>query len=316
MSASYRTPFICGLTLGVGLLAAGCMGTPGAPQSTTPGSLATMTPAPNEPASDAPSVSPTSLIGAPDLAGRFDVGGHELYIECRGTSGPVVVLETGTGSPGGTWLLSDFVAFLDRPSRRCVYDRANLGASDKVKGPRTSATAAEELHALLGAAGLPGPYVLVGRSFGGYNVRLFAAMYPAEVAALVLVETLTPEFHAGMKELLDPSQWASEVAFINYVEFPLDIFASGPLVAAARLPAVPLLVVSGTKWHGGNEPWPHGWPAAALDALWLEGQEALAASVPNGTLVVYAGGDHSLFISQPERLAGDINTFVASVLDP
>ena len=260
----------------------------------------------------APSLASTPDVGVPDLAGKFDVGGHSLYIECRGTSGPVMVLETGSGSPGATWLRSPFITLLDNRYRRCIFDRANLGRSDEVKDDRTSATAATELHALLEAAGLPGPYVLVGRSFGGYNVRLFASMFPEDVASLVLVETLTPEFHAGMEDLLDPMQWASETSFNRQVEFPLDIMASGPLVAAAKLPDVPLLVIAATESHTGDEAWPEGWPAPALNALWMEGQEHLAASVPGGRLVVFEGSHHNLFLTEPRRLADEINAFLAT----
>jgi pimeloyl-ACP methyl ester carboxylesterase len=253
----------------------------------------------------------TPAVGSPDLEGRFDVGGYSLAIECRGTSGPVMLLETGSGSPGMTWLRSEFITLLDNRYRRCIYDRANIGESDDVDGPRTSATAARDLHALLVAAGLPGPYVLVGRSFGGYNVRLLASMYPGDVSHLVLVETLTPEFHAGMKDLLEPMQWASEASFNQQVEWPLDIIASGPLVAAAELPRIPLLVIAATESHTGDEAWPDGWPADRLNDLWAEAQEDLAASVPGGRLVVFEGSDHNLFLNEPERLAAEINVFLA-----
>lgn len=251
----------------------------------------------------------------PDLVGKFDVGGHSLYLECRGLSGPVILFDAGSGSDSATWNRSrkDFIGLIDSRYRRCLYDRANLGKSDDVAGPRTSATAAEEMHALLGAAGLPAPYVLVGRSFGGYNVRLFAAAYASEVRALVLVETLTPEFLKGMESLLTPEQWAEEATSFESIERPLDEIASGPLVAAAPLPDVPLLVIAGTKWHLGNEPWPSEWPGPQLDALWDQAQQDLGAAVPRGKTVVFQGGDHSLHFSQPERLAKEINDFLASL---
>ena len=251
----------------------------------------------------------------PDLAGLFDVGGHSLYLECRGTSGPVILFDAGSGSDGATWHRSrkDFIGLVDPTYRRCTYDRANLGGSGSVAGPRTSATAAQEMHSLLRAADLPPPYVLVGRSFGGYNVRLFAAAYPSETKALVLVETLTPEFQDGVKSLLTPEQWAEEARSFDALEPPMDELASGPLVAAAVIPDVPLLVVAGTKWHAGNAPWPADWPGADLDDRWAKAQANLAASVPRGKLVVFEGGDHSLHFSQPERLADEINAFLAAL---
>jgi pimeloyl-ACP methyl ester carboxylesterase len=248
----------------------------------------------------------------PDLAGLFDVGGHSLYLECFGTSGPVVLFDAGSGSAGDTWKRSrkGFIGLVDNDYRRCLYDRANLGRSDRVPGHRTSATAAEELHTLLHTAGLEPPYVLVGRSFGGYNIRLFAAAFPAEVRSLILIETLTPRFHDGMRALLTPAQWAIEVEGLQATEAPLDIIGSTPLVAAAALPDVPLLVIAGTKWHSGNAPWPADWPGPQLDALWDQAQLELGASVPRGRTVVFEGGDHSLHFSQPQRLADEINAFL------
>jgi pimeloyl-ACP methyl ester carboxylesterase len=251
----------------------------------------------------------------PDLAGRFDVGGHSLYLECFGTTGTVVVFDAGSGSAGDTWKRSrkGFISLVDNDYRRCLYDRANLGRSDRVPGHRTSATAAEELHTLLHTAGLAPPYILVGRSFGGYNVRLFAAAYPAEVRSLILIETLTPRFHDGMRALLTPEQWAIEVDGVQATEPPLDIIGSTPMVDAAVLPDVPLLVIAGTKWHSGNAPWPAGWPGPQLDALWDLAQQELGASVPRGRIVVFEGGDHSLHFSQPQRLADEINAFLLEV---
>ncbi len=251
----------------------------------------------------------------PDFAGLVDIGTHALYLECYGTSGPVIVFDAGSGGTNSLWKLSPkgFLGLVDNRYRRCIYDRTNLGQSDTVAGPRTSATAAAELHALLLAADLAAPWILVGRSFGGYNVRLFAAAYPAEVTALVLIETLTPEFHAGFEQLVTPAQWEFEKSSLNATERPLDIIASSDLVAAASLPDVPLLVIAGTKWHSGNVPWPSELPGADLDALWHQAQIDLAASVPRGRLVVFEGGDHALQVSQPERLAKEINVFLAGV---
>ena len=251
----------------------------------------------------------------PDLAGLFDIGGYSLYLECRGTGGPAVLFDAGSGSDSTTWNRSrkDFIGLVDNTFRRCIYDRANLGESDRVAGLRTSATAADDLHRLLRAAALEPPYVLVGRSFGGYNVRMFAATYPSDVRALELVETLTPEFQVGMLSLLTPEQAAQEIESFQDIEPPMDEVASERLVAAAELPDVPMLVIAGTKWHSGNAPWPPDWPGPALDALWDGAQRDLAASVPRGRLVVFEGGDHSLHFSAPERLANEINDFLAAL---
>ena len=77
-------------------------------------------------------------------------------------------------------------------SRAVSYDRAGHGWSDATSEPRTARQIAKELHALLNAAGVPGPYVLVGHSFGGYVVRAFADLYRHDVVGMVLVDSIHP----------------------------------------------------------------------------------------------------------------------------
>ncbi|MEJ7608079.1 MAG: alpha/beta fold hydrolase, partial [Bryobacteraceae bacterium] len=79
---------------------------------------------------------------------------------------------------------------LRRQTRVCAYDRAGYGWSSASAVPRTSAAIANELERCLRKSGLQPPYILVGHSFGGFNVRQFAGMYPEQAAALVLIESL------------------------------------------------------------------------------------------------------------------------------
>jgi pimeloyl-ACP methyl ester carboxylesterase len=97
-----------------------------------------------------------------------------------------VILESGSGVPALGWLkVQPEVA---KFAHVCSYDRAGYGWSEPGPEPRTSQQIAQELKALLDAAGEPGPYILVGHSFGGFNVRVFTALYPKELAGMVLVD--------------------------------------------------------------------------------------------------------------------------------
>lgn len=116
-----------------------------------------------------------------------EVGGYRLHIYCAGRGSPAVILESGLG---GTWSSWRFVQpAVARVTRVCSYDRAGLGSSDSGPFPRTSSRIARELHTLLNAAPVHPPYILVAQSFGGYDVRLFAAAHPKEVKGVVLVDT-------------------------------------------------------------------------------------------------------------------------------
>jgi pimeloyl-ACP methyl ester carboxylesterase len=130
-----------------------------------------------------------------------DVGGYRMHIYCAGEGSPTVILDSGLSDSSLSWYkVQPEVA---RLVRVCSYDRAGLGWSDPSPQPRNSRVFAEELHTLLRNAGIPAPFVLVGHSMGGYDVRMFASLYRPEVAGMVLVDASHPDLYTrarGMRE--------------------------------------------------------------------------------------------------------------------
>jgi pimeloyl-ACP methyl ester carboxylesterase len=128
--------------------------------------------------------------GVPAAGQLYDVGGRELYLECTGTGSPTVVLNSGAGEHTPSWAwIAPAVA---QDTRVCSYDRAGLGWSDPAPHPQDAVDLAEDLHTLLAAADVPGPYVLAGHSVGGVYDLVFADRYPADVAGVVLVDSSSP----------------------------------------------------------------------------------------------------------------------------
>ena len=120
-----------------------------------------------------------------------DVGGYRLHINCTGAGSPTVVIDAGWGDWSASW--SSWVQpEVAKTTRVCTYDRAGMGYSEPGPLPRTAEHFAKELHTLLQRAAIPGPYVLVGHSMGGAPVRVFAHSYAAEVAGVVLIESMNP----------------------------------------------------------------------------------------------------------------------------
>lgn len=158
-------------------------------------------------------------IGTPLDASRFpeggrlvNAGGHRLMLNCTGAGSPTVILEAGWGDVSIEWrsVQPEIAKF----SRVCSYDRAGYGGSDPGPMPRTSIQIATELHALLRNAGETPPYILVGHSFGGYNVRVFNGLYPNEVAGIVLADATQEDQY----ELL-PKAWnAISAALLRHNE--------------------------------------------------------------------------------------------------
>jgi pimeloyl-ACP methyl ester carboxylesterase len=121
----------------------------------------------------------------------YVVGGHRLHLWCIGTGAPTVVLESGLGETSPTW--GWIAPAASRTARVCAYDRAGQGWSGSAARPQDAFAVADDLHALLRAAGEVGPYVLVGHSTGGAYALAHAARYPEDVAAMVLVDSASPD---------------------------------------------------------------------------------------------------------------------------
>jgi pimeloyl-ACP methyl ester carboxylesterase len=120
-----------------------------------------------------------------------DVGRYRLHINCTGTGSPTVVIDAGLGDWSASWN-SWVQPEVAKTTRVCTYDRAGMGWSETGPLPRTAEQFAKELHTLLQNARIPGPYVLVGHSMGGLPVRVFAHAYAADVAGVVLIDSMSP----------------------------------------------------------------------------------------------------------------------------
>jgi pimeloyl-ACP methyl ester carboxylesterase len=132
------------------------------------------------------------------MHGRLlDVGDHRLHIQCTGSGTPTVVLEGGLGEPSTA--MAGWIAPAVAPTTRvCVYDRSGYGWSDPAPSPEDGRSVAADLHALLAAANVAPPYVLAGHSSGGVYVRIFAGMYPTEVAGLVMLDAQPADVYGDL----------------------------------------------------------------------------------------------------------------------
>jgi pimeloyl-ACP methyl ester carboxylesterase len=121
----------------------------------------------------------------------IDVGGFRLHLNCAGQGRPTVVLDAALGGSSVSWALVQ--PEMARLTRVCSYDRAGFGWSDGAPGPRTVGRIVDELRTLLDRAGEAPPFVLVGHSFGGLVMRVFATRYRADTLGVVLVDPAHPE---------------------------------------------------------------------------------------------------------------------------
>jgi pimeloyl-ACP methyl ester carboxylesterase len=217
-------------------------------------------------------------------------------------------MDAGLGNTHETW---DAVAPAVRKlTRTCTYDRANLGKSDPAPTPRTSAEVVADLHGLLKVAGIRPPYLLVGHSFGGLDVRLFAATYPSEVSGVVLVDPTPTTFLDGECALVsaalcqklragwDPSDNPES---LDYVKSSAEVDRAGPL------PTVPVIVLAATNHQQAAVTDPH--VANQIEVLWRNAEQQLATESPHGRLVVVPSG-HDIQLLKPDAVISAIASLI------
>jgi pimeloyl-ACP methyl ester carboxylesterase len=145
-----------------------------------------------------------------------DIGRYKMHIYCVGRGTPTVILDSGLGDSFISWQkVQPQIAHF---TRVCSYDRSGLGYSESSPRPRTSQDFTEELHTLLHNAGISAPYVLVGHSMGGFDVRLYANLYRNEVAGMVLVDSSHPEQQKRLPPALTDmdATWLREQEFMEF----------------------------------------------------------------------------------------------------
>ncbi|HVI57923.1 MAG TPA: alpha/beta hydrolase [Luteimonas sp.] len=138
-------------------------------------------------AADAPAKPGNDLDVYATPGERVDIGGgRHLDLRCSGEGAPTVVLEAGFGADSMAW--AKLQPLLAAHVRTCAYDRAGYGFSDAGPLPRDLDAEVADLHALIHAARMATPVVLVGHSIGSNLARRYDQRHPDDVAALVLVD--------------------------------------------------------------------------------------------------------------------------------
>ncbi|HEY3862621.1 MAG TPA: alpha/beta fold hydrolase [Verrucomicrobiae bacterium] len=233
----------------------------------------------------------------------IDAGGHPVRMLICGHGSPTVVFETGARGSGGTPLemWEKIQPDVSKFTRTVAYDRAGVGLSSPGPDPRDARQIARELHTALQNAHIAPPYILVGHSFGGPFIRVFAGMYAVEVSGMVLVDPTQEEF----------INWNQTHNHDN--DIPADdwkLIQAGMAEAhESRVPeGIPVVLITGMG--------PRVFPSFVTEKqkqeyqanlqMWLKFHTEWLDKVPDGQHIITQNSGHGIPSEEPELVVGAI----------
>jgi pimeloyl-ACP methyl ester carboxylesterase len=259
-------------------------------------------------------------ISTPRIEKMIDVGGRKLDCCVYGKGSPTVVLVSGLEAPQVYW--NPVIPDLAAKATVVTYDRAGVGKSELGDLPAHGGQSAKDLQVLLAKLAVPKPYILVGHSFGGMIVRLFASMYPDDVGGLILEDTQHEDNLVELRKILrgkdleafdqlmadgfnTPENPKTEADFRDITREQLR--KSKPL---PRVPYVILTAAGRAKAMGPMFSDEAIEEMAKLDAVL---NDRLAALIPGGRPIIVEGTGHNIHVDKPEALIAPVLQMIEKV---
>ncbi len=270
------------------MLLAGCSGTSGSTAQTAAPSPGT----------------PTGRSASGEVDGMFGVGGYELHLACTGTGSPTVVFFDGLGGGSTAQVMGGLATRLTDRHRFCSYDRVNTGTSGTEQAMHTGADSVRDLHTLLAAADVGGPYLLMAWGWGGVLASMYAGTHPDDVMGVLLLDSALPtddeiEILLPREEL---ERLKAEWNAIEKEDLYLTLAEAKPLMRS--VPDIPVVFLST----------PPPAPTSELDKRIIARRTAkraeFVAQFPQGRLVP-VNSTPDIVADQPELVLAELQRIVA-----
>ncbi len=315
--------------LGAALLVATSCGTSDATSSATepaPTAPTTTVPSarPDPPSSVSPTTPPTTAAPpVPDATtstGRrptahldelVGIEGGRVHVRCAGSGAATVVLISGFEAGSAAWAAVE--PAITARTRVCSYDRPGTGTSDPATSIVTFSTQAHDLHDLLTKVGEPGPYVVVGHSFGGAEAVSFAAAFSDEVTGLVLVDASPVTWPAALCSVVDDDSEGATIVrgLCSRLSDPtgnaehLDVFAAfADTAGITSLGSLPIAIITAV-----DRQLPAGLATDEMERLteaWDQGQQQWSQLSTHSHLVPVENSSHDIQIDHPDVVTDQI----------
>jgi len=275
-----------------------------------------------------------------------EVNGRNMHINCVGNKSPTIILDSGTGGFSLEW--KDIQHSLSQYVRVCAYDRAGYGWSDMGPLPRTTKRITHELHTLLQNAGIHGPYIMVGHSFGGFTAQYFARYFDSEVAGIVLIDSSHEEQVYRLPEngknvvrrSLHQDRSTMVTKSVLHEHFPREEAAvaqqlmsrwsalltwreemANYALSSRELRDIhygPILEIPIVVITRGKRVWPDTPYGDAMEMAWTELQDELSYLSDHSTHIIAENSGHSIHLDEPKLVVDaihDVLSFVEKKLD-
>lgn len=259
-------------------------------------------------------------ISTPRTERMVDVGGRKLHCCVYGSGSPAVVLVSALGAPQMYW--NPVIPDLAAKTTVVTYDRAGVGKSEINGLPAHGEQSARDLHTLLVKLAVPKPFLLVGHSFGGFVARLFASMYPEDMAGLILEETQHEDNLDEMRKILK----GKDLETFDQVLLPGFAAPENPreeadyrnatreqLKKIKPLPRMPFVILTARGRAAAMRGMFSDKAIEEMAKLDEDLMGRLAASVPGGRQVMIEGTGHHVHVDKPEALIAPVKEMIKAL---
>ena len=247
-------------------------------------------------------------ISTPKIEKMIDVGGRSLHCNVYGKGSPTVVLVSGFMAPQAYW--NPVVPALAAQTTVLTYDRAGIGKSEIGELPTHGKQAATDLHTLLNKLNLPKPYIVIGHSYGGDVVRLFASMYADDIGGLILEDSQHEDILEEQRNILKGKDREKLEEMVSRFQPPDNPRTEGDYRYITQeqvknnkpLPQVPFVVLTAGDRSKGMPPVFTDEANKNIAELGIELQKKVVALIPGGKHIIVEGVGHNMHLEKPEAL--------------
>jgi pimeloyl-ACP methyl ester carboxylesterase len=258
-------------------------------------------------------------ISIPRTEKMVDVGGRKLHACLYGQGGPAVILVSGFGAPQMYW--NPVIPDLAEQTSVVTFDRAGIGKSEINDLPTHGIQSAKDLHVLLDKMDVSKPYILVGHSYGGDVVRLFASLFPGDMGGMILEDAQHEDILDEQKKILEGSDLEILERMAGNFSPPDNPRTEGDYRSVTdaqlekydRLPDIPFVVLTAGDRSRMMPPVFSDEGTKKILQLGFDMQEKVAKLIPDGEHIIVEGAGHNIHLDKPGALIGPVLKMISKV---